>query len=81
MEAALFLSQAALERVEGLPWHGRQDSALDCAGAPSSPRMSATEAFSPSRVWVGVYEPGPSLAGVEPQTLDLGRWMVLDLNA
>jgi len=43
--------------------------------------MSATEAFSPSRVWVGVYEPGPSLAGVEPQTLDLGRWMVLDLNA
>ena len=81
MEAALFVSQAALERVEGLPCHGRQDSALDCAGAPSSPRMSATEAFSPSRVWVGVYEPGPSLAGVEPQTLDLGRWMVLDLNA
>ena len=81
MEAALFVSQAALERVEGLPWYGRQDSALDCAGAPSSPRMSATEAFSPSRVWVGVYEPGPSLAGVEPQTLDLGRWMVLDLNA
>ena len=81
MEAALFVSQAALERVEGLSWHGRQDSALDCAGAPSSPRMSATEAFSPSRVWVGVYEPGPSLAGVEPQTLDLGRWMVLDLNA
>ena len=81
MEAALFVSQAALERVEGLPWHGRQDSALDCAGAPSSPRMSATEAFSPSRVCVGVYEPGPSLAGVEPQTLDLGRWMVLDLNA
>ena len=59
MEGLLLEAQAALEGVEGLPWHGRQDSALDCAGAPSSPRMSATEAFSPSRVWVGVYEPGP----------------------
>ena len=81
MEGLLLEAQTALEGVEGLPWHGRQDSALDSAGAPSSPRMSATEAFSPSRVCVGVYEPGPSLAGVEPQTLDLGRWMVLDLNA
>ena len=57
----------------------RQRSRL--GGAPSSPRMSATEAFSPNLVWVGSYEPGPSLAGVEPHNLDLGRWTVLDLNA
>ena len=54
MEGLLLEAQTALEGVEGLPWHGRQDSALNWAGAPSSPRMSATEAFSPSRVWLGL---------------------------